>query len=107
MKPYFTDLTADRVKHKQAALLGFYDPSPGARKHLKIDYLFHGAIHTTDVGDFSQVVLPLRGASHQTNIGASTDSDDEQHTWRSELTRGRAKRQCGPSRVNRHHSIDA
>ncbi|KAF8488061.1 hypothetical protein JB92DRAFT_3018242 [Gautieria morchelliformis] len=44
----------------KATLLGFYDPSPGARKHLKIDYLFHGALHTTDVGDFSQVVLPLR-----------------------------------------------
>ena len=52
------------------ALLGFYDPSPGARKHLKIEYLFHGALHVADVGDFSQLVLPLRGALYYHQSGA-------------------------------------
>jgi len=45
----------------KSELLGFYDPSPGARKRLKIEYLFHGALHQAEVGDFSAVILPLRG----------------------------------------------
>jgi len=44
----------------KAGLLGFYDPSPGARKRLKIEYLFHDALHVAEVGDFAAVVLPLR-----------------------------------------------
>ncbi|KAF8512661.1 hypothetical protein BU17DRAFT_53907 [Hysterangium stoloniferum] len=45
----------------KAGLLGFYDPSPGARKRLKVEYLFHDALHVAEVGDFAAVVLPLRG----------------------------------------------
>lgn len=46
---------------KKAGLVGFHDPLPGARKRLKIEYLFHDALHVVEVGDFSSVVLPLRG----------------------------------------------
>jgi hypothetical protein len=41
--------------------LGFYDPSPGARKTLRIEYVFHDMLHVVEVGDYAALVLPLRG----------------------------------------------
>ncbi|GJJ10527.1 hypothetical protein Clacol_004753 [Clathrus columnatus] len=44
----------------KAGLVGFYDPLPGTRKRLKIEYLFHEAFHVVDVEDLSPIILPLR-----------------------------------------------
>mmetsp|Transcript_17258 Transcript_17258/g.28356 ORF Transcript_17258/g.28356 Transcript_17258/m.28356 type:complete len:546 (+) Transcript_17258:84-1721(+) len=44
----------------KASLIGFYDPCPGERKQLLIEYMFKAKMHRVVVDDLEAVAIPLK-----------------------------------------------
>lgn len=58
---YLVEKSELRVVSPKRTLKGFYDPCPGEKKHLFIEYTFGGALRRATLMDDEDVLLPSNG----------------------------------------------